>query len=425
MPLKYRLPLAIFATVTVAVSSLHAQADDDEEDEFSSLGFYSRSPQTLTVGMTLKQAPKVQFGGLGNVPSPLLAPAAGAVGRTYMDGVVNYDAPRTYVAGDPKSEFSADGDKLSTTGGRYKVYSSVDTNVLTGDYLSYAPGVTRDWSYNNASQATSNPGSIAFNIYSATSQGTSFAGSRSYTGGVELFADRAISDPSKRIHFSIVAGVSLSGISSSKAATVNSTLHTFTDLYSLNGLAAPFTPLNSDNTSPTPGKIYTGPSYLTDSTTGVVTETTQVLGTLPSENTSSDLANGAQVTGLWKLRGAYFTLKVGPEVTAMLTHSLALNASAGVAGSYVGTTYSATESFSVVGVSNVITNGLESSDRNVFLPGYYAKIDATWNLNERTGMFAGVSYDNLGEYSQTVGGRTAKIDLSATAGVRGGLSIKF
>lgn len=99
----------------------------------------------------------------------------------------------------------------------------------------------------------------------------------------------------------------------------------------------------------------------------------------------------------------------------------------GVAGTYVGTSYTALESFEIEGITGTIpsTPVLETNTTNKFLPGYYANLDATWTINDRTGLFAGVSYDNLGEYSQSVGGRTAKIDLSATAGVRGGLSIKF
>ena len=425
MHLKFRLPLAIFATVVIVVSNLLAQADDDDEDEFSTMGFFSRSPETLKVGLTLSQAPKVQFGNLGSVPSLLPQPGAGVVGRLYMDGTVNYDAPRPYVAGSPQNEYSADRDRLSPTGGRYIYYNPSDPTQPMGNYLSYAPGVTRNWSYNNQSQATTNPGSIAFDIYSANSQGATFAGSHRITNGVELSAVRALTNPSKRVHFSFVAGVALNGINSKKSATVTSSLHTYTDLYSLNGLSAPVTPLNTDGTSPTPGVQYTGPSFVTDSTTGLVTETTQVLSTLPTQTISTDTPDGAVVTGLWKLKGAYFTLKLGPEVTANLTRSLALNASAGVAGSYVGTTYTANETFSVVGIASPLTTGDVSTSKNTFLPGYYANIDATWTLNERSGFFAGVSYDNLGEYNQSVGGRTAKVDLSATAGVRGGLSIKF
>ena len=428
MQFKYRLPFALFATVAVAVCHLQAQADDEEEDEFSSMGFYSQAPQALSVHLKLSQGPKVKFGDLGNMPVILALPASGVIGRTYMDGSVNVDAPRPYVAGDPHSEFSADGNRLSPTGGRYQVYDSRDSTILRGDYLSYTPGLTRSWSYNNASQTTTKPGYMAFDIYNATTQGASFTGSRRYTGGFELSVSRDITNPNKRVRVSIVAGVSINGISSSKAGTVNSTLNTYTDFYSLNGLAAPITPATSTQTV---GVIYSGPSFVTingvdTESTGAEAPTALTLSTLPdggSNNTSQ--TDGAVVTGLWKLKGAYFTLKLGPQVTALLTRTLALNASVGVAGSYVGTTYSATESFSVVGMPNALTTGVESSNKNTALPGYYANLDATWTLNERTGLFAGVSYDNLGEYNQSVGGRTAKIDLSATAGVRGGISIKF
>src|ERR1035437_8978731 len=98
MHFKYRLPLAIFATVVVALGHLHGEGDDDdEEDEFAGLGFFSRSPQTLKVGVNLTQGPKVQFGNLGNMPTILPTPVAGAV-RVYNDGTVQLDAPTPYVA---------------------------------------------------------------------------------------------------------------------------------------------------------------------------------------------------------------------------------------------------------------------------------------------------------------------------------------
>ncbi|MBI2497893.1 MAG: hypothetical protein HYV75_08295, partial [Opitutae bacterium] len=45
--------------------------------------------------------------------------------------------------------------------------------------------------------------------------------------------------------------------------------------------------------------------------------------------------------------------------------------------------------------------------------------------NEITGLFGGLTAQKLGDYDQVVGGRTAKVDLGSSVGIRAGVSIKF
>lgn len=427
MQLKYRLPLALLATAALAFTSLRAQEDDDEEEEFGSFGFLAGSPQSTSVSLKMTQGPKVQFGNLGNISVNL----AQTPNKAYMDGTVNKDQHRAFGFGNAGSaaELDVNGKprELNLVGGRYQVtYTDSAGAVVNADYLAYANGLTRDWSYANESQALTKPGYIAFNIYSARTQGESLLGSRGYSGGIEVSVAQKLTDPAKKIVFSLTAGLTLNGINSSKSGQVNSTLHTYTDYYSLHGAAAPVSTITSEIVE---GVRYTGPSgintVITENGVNSLRETTTTISGNADLTETSDEEDGATVNGLWKLRGAYFTLKLGPQVTAKFTRSLGLSAGAGFAGTYVGTTYTSSESFSVEGVSKPIGFDPESSSVKKLLPGYYANIDATWTMNDRTDFFAGFSYDNLGNYSQTVGGRTAKVDLSSTAGVRGGLSIKF
>lgn len=67
----------------------------------------------------------------------------------------------------------------------------------------------------------------------------------------------------------------------------------------------------------------------------------------------------------------------------------------------------------------------EQNSESKFLPGYYADVNVEWRANQTTGLFGGVSVQQLGDYDQTVGGRTAKIDLGNAVGIRGGISIRF
>jgi hypothetical protein len=108
----------------------------------------------------------------------------------------------------------------------------------------------------------------------------------------------------------------------------------------------------------------------------------------------------------------------------MVTPTIGISASVGLSGAYSGTTYSVIESFTVANIVNPVLY-INSSDKSIFLPGYYAYIDANWSLNERSGVFAGVSYESYGSYDQKVDGHTAKIDLGSTINVHGGLNIKF
>jgi hypothetical protein len=341
-----------------------------------------------------------------------------------MDGSVNIDNRRPYTSG-ASAELDINNRPIATSGGRYQAtYQDANNNTVMADYLAYAPGLTRDWQYVNPSQGLAKPGYMAFDVYSAVTQGEGLTGNRVATGGVDVTLAHLLSNPHKKVTFSLTSGLTLSGISSSRSGQVTSTLHTYTDYYSLHGAAVPVTTIPSEITA---GLTYKGPSgistVLSDNT---IYETTTTISDNPDiSGVTNDLVNGATVTGLWKLKGAYLTLKLGPQVSAMLTHSLGVSAAIGVAGSYAGTNYTANESFTVVGVEKAITLAPQSSTVNKFLPGYYANIEANWAVNDRTGFFAGLSYDNLGDYDQSVGGRTARIDLSSMAGVRGGLSIKF
>ena len=252
-------------------------------------------------------------------------------------------------------------------------------------------------------------------------------GNRGYSGGVELAVARAFTDPKKRVVFGLSAGLTLSGINTSQSGQVNSTLHVYTDYYSTHGATLDQLVSTDADKLLSPGTTYHGPSGMAAGTDGNIKETTVAISATPDVTTDdTNIIDGAKIDGKWKIKGAYFTLKVGPQMVAKLTHSIGLSASIGLAGSYVGTTYTAIESFNVAGVPQTLQLiNPETTTKNMFLPGYYANADATWALNERAGFFAGLSYENLGEYSQRNGVRTSKIDLSATAGVRGGLSIKF
>jgi len=427
MPLRSPRSIATLALLALP-ALLPAQTSSAEEERLQKLMADSAQwyvPKNhVSIGMhLLNSGGKVQYGNLGTVAANVSAPAPasdGAVTRSYNNGQVGSDAPRPL-------EKDANGNQVSTPGGRYPTTitttapDGTTTTVQTGDYLSYTPGLTRNWSYSSAAQVTSN-GRIGFSIYSAVSEGGAAQKDSGPTGGVEFEFSRVLGKVSKRMEWGFAAGVALNSINNKTSGSVTSTLHADTDFYSLNGQPAPAAPYTTTTTF----VDYIG----SDGTVYPISlETTIPLSALPvaGASTSTDTRGAATVNGNWQVKGAYFLLRVGPSLRAQLTERLGLNASFGVAGAYAGSTYSVIESFVVPNSTDVTvsTPDPEQSSANKFLSGYYADFNLQLTLNERTGLFGGVSAQKFDSYSQTLGGRTAHIDLGSAVGVRGGISFRF
>ena len=120
-------------------------------------------------------------------------------------------------------------------------------------------------------------------------------------------------------------------------------------------------------------------------------------------------------------------VKVGPTVRTQLTERFSLTASAGFAGAYAGTRYTAFEAFSIpsMGDLEIKSEDPVGSTKTRFLSGYYADLTLDFAANDRTGLFGGLTAQQFDDYSQTLSGRTAKIDLGQAVGIRGGVSIRF
>lgn len=430
MTLRPLLPLAALTLIAAPVL-LTAQTSSSEEERLEKL--MSDSAQwyvpktTVSIGFRmLNSGGKVAFGNLGSVAfdgevAPL---SAGLVDRVYDNGAVRADAPRL-------EEKDANGNQITTPGGRYPLSTTVeikDANgnvigteeVQTGDFLAFTPGLTRNWGYGSSSQLTGD-GRIAMSTYSATSEGASALKESGASAGVEFQYVRHFSKPANRLQWGVLAGITLNGINSKTAGTVTSTLNTRTDYYSLGGATVP-------------EAQYFGPSfedYLSSEGAVLRTdglETTVPIVAAPLEHTESSTAQGVEVDGNWQVKGAYFMVRLGPTIRTQLTTRLGVSASLGVAGAYTGTTYSVTETFQVPELDGLFIGagrGTEQTSETKFLSGYYADLNLEWVATERTGLFGGFTAQKFDGYDQSVGSRTARIDLGSSVGVRGGVSIRF
>jgi hypothetical protein len=205
---------------------------------------------------------------------------------------------------------------------------------------------------------------------------------------------------------------------------VTSTLNARTDYYSLPaGAVVPTAPYDTQSAF----VDYLDSNGAVLRTNGL--ETTVPINAVPDGNTvETSTPGGALVKGLWQVKGAYFMVRVGPSFRLQLTERLGVNASLGVAGAYAGTIYSVAETFSVPDMPETLVGssvGTEHSSETKFLHGYYADFNMEWAANERTGLFGGLTAQKLGDYDQSIGGRTARIDLGSAVGIRAGVNIKF
>lgn len=414
------LPIFALALISALPAMLSAQETSAKEDERMAALVRDdgqwREPRTrVTVGVRfLSTGGQVNFGNLGErIPDEIAAVSAGAADRIYDNGAVALDALRA-------NEKDANGNQVPLTDGRYTV-TNTDGQVVQ-NLLGYQAGATRNWQGDYAEQTAAQAGYVGFSSYTAISEGGAFTKKQGMTGGLELQMSRDLGRMGRRVHWGLGAGVTLNGINSKTAGTVSSTLRTRTDYYQILGSTTVTLP-------------YSTPSFTTllDDEGNIVNasglETTVALNNTPDAtlSTITDLAGGAEVRGNWQIKGAYLMVKVGPTLRTQLTERFGLTASAGFAGAYAGTRYSAIESFTVPDMSGleITVEDIDGSTETKFLSGFYADLTLEWLANDTAGLFGGVTAQQFGDYEQTLGSRTAKIDLGSTVGIRGGVSIRF
>ncbi len=427
-----------FRPVLIAASLLagltlpaHAQTapDEDTRIDFDNPGFQVYVPKnTVTFGFrALSSGAAVSFGNLGNIPLRPSTPLEDGSDRIYDNGTIATDRLRDDLARgevqlDSNGNYVRDAQgnliQTSTPGGRYQTTATVNNvTVVNGDYLSYTPNQTRNWSYATDAQLVGNH--VAMSNYGAVSEGATAMKEQSFSGGIEMQLSRELGKLGRRVEWSLSAGLAINDINAKTGGTVTSTLVRHTDYFEFIG-------------TPPPAGTRAGPTFgeLRDVDNNLVNsfgfETTVPLRESPTSGMSEDAstAGGAAVQGNWQIKGAYAMIRLGPTLRAQLGSSFGVSASLGVAGAYAGSSYSVIESLTLPDVAEPVTT-VEDSTASKFLSGYYADLTLDWVANERTGLFAGVTMQKFGDYDQSVGGRTARIDLGNSVGLRGGISVKF
>ena len=405
-----RIAVFVAAGLVVLTSFLHAQSDDDDDDETD---YFPLVPtgSSLRFGLRYVGGPKVAFHDVGGIPPTVDTPGASDISyHSYNDGYVG-PATSTYTdsAGHPRN----DG--------------------LTNNWqANFAGQVVTDTTPFNPSNLSSNQG-IAFHTYTTTSEtsGHLVNGKTTDASGWELQVGRSLGKIARKVDVSLVVGFSFSGFRSKNSGDVTSLLTTLTDVYSLSGLDAPTSfpatfPTSDTQTvydsngqpklTPTGGNV----TVTTDNSTTLALNPTRTVSTTNADGTPSKV----DVTGLWQIKGAYYTISLGPVFQFPITERFKFSVGFGPAAMLVGSTYTANERAFIEDVSTMLEYG-GTKTHTVLLPAWFANADAEYWLTERTGLYLGATYQKSQGISQTLGNRTATIDLGTTSGLTSGLTMRF
>ena len=413
------LRLALFSVLTLAGPML---AQDEERrgppieiPDFSNLDEYLYEPRsTLRFGFRYIGGPKTSFSGTGRLPSPQdPGPATGAnLSRVYHDGAVQPDA-RTVA-------------RLDSSGNPV-----IDPQANSQVFDPIAPdGRTNTWNYTDASQL-SLPGYVAFHTYSADIIDATVRQKEGNSGsGIDISVSR---DMGKlfggRVAWNLTGGMSINDIAVNTTDRVKASVSTLTDYYSTYGRTPPDAPYTSPSSATSSVLDASGNPILNDdgSTQTSTIDTSVLIGNEPAGRTMSTAIDDTSVSNRWKIKGAYYTFRVGPTLLLPITSRLKATFSVGAALVYAGSNYTVTQTLEpAVGAEISETN---TSSVSKLLPGYYADATVQFDLTERTGFYAGAVMQSAGSYNQNVdtdnAHYTTKIDLANQSGIRAGMSYRF
>jgi hypothetical protein len=405
------------------VGVVHAQDEENrrpptEIPDFSNLDDFVYEPKSsMTLGIRHISPARAAFGGGGSIFSTLdePGPPTGAnLTRHYHDGTLQPDgrfAARTDVSGNPV------------------------TDPLTGSQIfdPVAPdGRTNTWAYADPSQVLDN-GFLVYHAYSAQVVDSAIRNKDSIpTYGLDLSVSRDMGKLfGTRISWNLIAGLSVNDLSADLIGTVEAAVKTETDYYSLFGQTPPPAPYASPNTKNVTLTDPSGKPILNDEG---VPQTVQVdnsilLANEPAARITTIINDTTSVTNRWKLKGAYYTLRMGPVLTIPIPFipRTNLTLSAGPALIYAGTNYTVTQDLDPATGTNITDTTTDAIYK--LLPGYFADASLHFVVTDRTGFYAGAIYQSAGSYTQSLNNSTAqyttKVDFGNLNGLRAGMSYRF
>jgi len=154
-----------------------------------------------------------------------------------------------------------------------------------------------------------------------------------------------------------------------------------------------------------------------------------LVGLSPVSSSSQTFAGAATVSGTREFDAQVFSFRLGPYLDVPLSHRWLVSASAGLLLLEINSDFKYNETVtinsSVSGVSLLGEQHQGSASANDFLAGGYVEGDVSFAVTERLRLLAGAQFQTTSDYVQTVGGKSATLNLGQSVFVTIGLAFSF
>lgn len=269
------------------------------------------------------------------------------------------------------------------TGGADHTY---DDGYVLVDSSGNAGGLTWNWGYQNAAQVAGD--TMQFHVIQSSSPSAyannKVAGDPQY--GVELTYQRVMGPFMSSGRWGLEAGFGYTDLDLRDNRSGTGLTTVTTDTFPLNGVLPPGAGYNG---------TFQGPGALLSDT--------------PTRTIASDTAT---LTSHQKLSGQLYGIRLGPFAEWNFTPQLSLAASAGLTLAPASVDYDFSETTTPAGGGTSVASG--HSSKTELLYGYYVSGVLRYDFNARCGVYVGAQFQSLNGLEQSIGGRTARLDQSAT-----------
>jgi hypothetical protein len=284
--------------------------------------------------------------------------------------------------------------RYTPDGDRY----NYDNGYVLRDSSGNAGGTSWYWGYDNASQAS---GSTSVVMQRSSSAATASSNDHYDTpmSGFELTYNRELIDK-ESWRGGLEGAFGYTYMHVHDAGTQSASVTRVNDTYSLAG-----------------GTVLPPAPY-----TGLKAGPGPLLNDSPSRSTT-DVQQGASITGGRDFSADLFSFRFGPYLEIPLSRSITFALSGGFALVYVSSEFSFNETVTIPGVGSV--EHYASSSGDGWLTGAYVAGNFSVALSDSWAFVAGAQFQDVGQYTQTLSGKQATLDLSKSIFVTVGLSYSF
>jgi hypothetical protein len=301
----------------------------------------------------------------------------------------------------------------------HRQYRRYDDGYVEPD--SRAPGIdtyTWNWGFDSASQVQPGAGTPYGYLLLHSSSASATASSTAEDGvqnGFEVTYDRQLGQ-SKHLRWGLEGAFNFMSASFRDDGAIAGTASRLTDTYALDGLNPFMSPPAPPNT-PYRGTYEGGGSI--DYVVGG-----PLINDYPISRQLQAVPGGSIITGRRTLDASVYGIRLGPYLEAPLGDHLTVGLSAGLSLVNVDSDFQYTESVTITGVGTSAFRSGGNSQSELMVGGYVSAT-VSYAISKSVGVFTSVQFQDVGLFTQSVGAKSAELDLSASIFVALGVSVSF